>query len=313
MASATRSPVIDERHVPATSTPIEVAGVTIPRRGNAEVDIDGRRIALTNLERSLYPDVAFTKADSVAYHLSVAAPLLDALRERALTVGRFPGGVLGRGFAQTEIPGRPSWVRSVPIQLANGTTRRFTLVDERATLVWLVQMGAIELHTFLGLANDLARPTATLFDLDPTEPAGLLEAAEVALLVRQRLASVGIEAAAKTSGSAGIHVLAPAGQRTTFDETRALAVDIAAELAHERPDLVCTQMHGSARIGRVLIDTRQNSMRLTTIVPYSLRAARRPTVSTPVTWDELSAACERRDERSIVFTADEAARRIGSP
>jgi len=311
MAEAVRSPVLDRRLAPETTDAIEVAGITIPRVGNATIEIDGRELALTSLDRSLYPDARFTKADSIAYHVAVADLLLEALQDRALTVGRFPGGVDGRGFAQTEIPGRPPWVRTVPLALAKGPVKEFTLVDERATLAWLAQMGVIELHTFLGLAHDLEHPTDVLFDLDPGAPAGLLEAAEVALLLRDRLERMGLEARPKTSGSAGMHVLVPVAKGATYAETRALAAALAKELAEAHPGLVSDRIMGRAeRAGRVLVDARQNATRLTTVVAYSLRATRRPTVSTPVSWDEVRAAAAAGDASSLVFTAPDVVRRL---
>ena len=311
MAEATRSPVLDRRLEPRTTDAIEVAGLAIPRAGNVTIEIDGHELSLTSLDRALYPEARFTKADSIAYHLAVSDLLLHELRDRALTVGRFPGGVDGRGFAQTEIPGRPPWVRAVPLALAKGPVKAFTLVDERATLVWLAQMGVIELHTFLGRAHDLEHPTDVLFDLDPTPPAGLLEAADVALLLRERLGAMGLDARAKTSGSAGMHVLVSARPGATYAETRALAGGLAKELAEARPDLVSDRVMGRVeRAGRVLVDVRQNAMRLTTIVAYSLRAARLPTVSTPVSWDEIRLACEQRDPSLLVFTAADVVRRM---
>lgn len=278
----------------------------------SRIEIDGRAIAVTNLDRVIYPDAAFTKADAVAYYLAIADALLPELKDRAITVGRFPVGVQGRGFAQNEIPGKPEWVRTVPIALAKGAVKNFTLVDGRATLVWLAQMGVIELHTFLGTAHDLGHPTDVLFDLDPTPPAGLLEAADVALILFERLTAMALAPRVKTSGSLGMHVLVPTERGATYAETRAFAVEIAAELAAARPDLVSDRMERAARIGRVLVDARQNSMRLTTVVPYSLRASRRPTVSTPVTWDEVRYACAHRDASALVFTASDVVRRHAS-
>jgi bifunctional non-homologous end joining protein LigD len=310
MAEATTSPILDRRIVPATNEPLLAGGLRIPRDGNHELAIDGRRIALTNLDRRLYPDAAFTKADSIAYHLALANELLAVLKDRALTVGRFPGGVDGRGFAQSELPGRPAWVRTVPITLAKGGEKRFTLVDERATLVWLAQMGVIELHTFLGRAHDLEHPTDILFDLDPSAPAGLVEAADVALLLLDRLTRLGHAPRVKTSGSVGLHVLIPASPGSTHVETRAFAAQVASELAKERPELVSDRMERAARIGRVLVDVRQNAMRLTTVAAYSLRSTPRPTVSTPITWDEVRAACATRDASSLVFLASDVMRRV---
>lgn len=293
MSEATRAPVLDRRAGEA-GPPIEAAGVFVPRAGSATIDVDGRAVALTNLDRLLYPVAGFTKADLVAYALTAAPALLPALVDRALTVGRFPGGVDGRGFAQAEIPGRPAWVDAAPIALSSGEVRRFTIARDRATLAWLAQMGALELHSFLGLAHDLERPTHVVFDLDPGSPAGVLEAARVALLVAERLAARGLSCTAKTSGSVGIHVLAPAAG-ATYAETRALATAIASELAAARPDLVVAEMRRAARAGRVLVDARQNSARLTTVVPWSLRATPLPSVSTPVGWDELAGAARPED------------------
>lgn len=205
-------------------------------------------------------------------------------------------------------------MRTVPLALAKGPVKRFTMIEERATLAWLAQMGVIELHTFLGLAHDLEHPTAVLFDLDPTAPAGLLEAAAVALLVRRKLQRLGIGARAKTSGSAGMHVHSAAEAGATYAETRSLAAQIARELASEHPDLVSDRLDKSGRVGRILVDVRQNSMRLTTVAPYSLRATRRPHVSTPVTWSEVELACDRRDASKLIFAAPDVVRRVrGGP
>jgi bifunctional non-homologous end joining protein LigD len=303
LADATSRPVLDRRAPSGAGEPIRVAGIALPRAGEAELEVDGRRLFFTHLDRVLWPEVGFTKAEMIAYYLAVAGVLLPHLRDRPITVGRFPGGVDGRGFAQSEVPGRPSWIRAAAVALANGAVKRFTLVDERASLAWLAQMGAIELHTFLGTLPDLDRPTAVVFDLDPGEPAGLLEAADVALRLRARLADRGLSAWAKTSGSIGMHVLVPLEGEANYADSRALAQRVAAELASEAPQLVVERMALRERAGRVFIDTRQNARRLTTVVPYSLRSASRPTVSTPVTWAELETAAASRDAGGLVFDA----------
>jgi bifunctional non-homologous end joining protein LigD len=313
LAEATRTPQRDRRIVPATDEPIMVGDIVVPRTGDTTLHVDGRELRVTNLDRSLYPAAPFTKADSIAYHLAVAHLLLPVLRERPLTVGRFPGGVDARGFAQSEIPGRPSWVRAIPLVLVKGPTKEFTLVDERATLVWLVQMGVIELHTFLGRAGDLEHPTDIVFDLDPTAPAGLLEAADVALFLRERLVAEGFAPRVKTSGSIGMHVLAPARPGATYDETRALASRLAKELTVAHPELVTDRMERSARAGRVLLDARQNAQRLTTVVAYSLRSTPTPNVSTPLTWAEVERACGRRSRSDLVFSAHDVARERATP
>ncbi len=292
MAEATEKPLFDRR-APG-------------RARELTTTIDGRALAFTNLDRVLWPAAGFTKGDLVSYYLAVADVLLPHLADRALTVGRFPSGVDGRGFAQSEIPGRPAWIRAARIALAgNGAVKEFTIAEERAALAWLAQMGTIELHTFLGRASDLATPTAVLFDLDPSPPAGLAEAARVACILHEKLRGLGLVAFAKTSGSLGVHVVVPLNVPATHAETRAFAQRIAAELSAEHPALVSAQFARAGREGKVLVDARQNAERLTSVVPWSLRAADQPTVSTPVTWAELAT------DAPLVFTAAEAMKRAG--
>jgi bifunctional non-homologous end joining protein LigD len=315
MAEATTSPIYD-RHLARRSgdacEDLVVGDVAIPRRGDATIVVDERAIALTNLDRLLYPEASFTKADSIAYHLAMAPVLLAHLRDRALTVGRFPGGVDGRGFAQVEIPGRPAWIPTIRLMLAKGEEKAFTRVDQRATLVWLAQMGTIELHTFLGRATDLETPTQVVLDLDPTSPAGLLEAAQVALLLRDRLVGLGLAPLVKTSGSIGMHVVLPLADARGHAETRAFAQHLAKELAEAHPERVSDRLERAGRAGKVLVDARQNARRLTMVVPYSLRSTPRPNVSTPVTWEEIEKAVAGGDAASLVFEADQVVRRVAS-
>jgi bifunctional non-homologous end joining protein LigD len=310
MKEATRSPIYDRRLAPSSGEDIVVGDLAIPRRGDAPIVVDGHRLALTNLDRLLYPEAGFTKADVIAYYLSLAEVLLPHLRDRPLTVGRFPGGVDGRGFAQAEVPGRPAWMRTVPIMLAKGEERAFTLVEERATLAWLAQMGTIELHTFLGRGADLEHPTQVVFDLDPTAPAGLIEAAEVALRLHERLAKLELAPLVKTSGSVGMHVVVPLEAPAEHTHTRAFAQRVAKELADAHPETVSDRLLRAGREGKVLVDARQNAMRLTMVVPYSLRSTPRPRVSTPVTWSEVEAAVRRGDGDGLVFEASEMVDRV---
>lgn len=287
MSEATTRPILDRRSGAVAN--------------DAELEIDGRAIRFTNLDRVMWPETGFTKAELVAYYVAIAPALLPHLADRAITVGRFPGGVDGRGFAQAEVPGRPAWLRAIPLRLANGEEKAFTLIDDRAGLAWLAQMGTIELHTFLGHTRALAHPTAILFDLDPSAPAGLLEAAEAALALRARLDARGLSAIVKTSGSLGVHVSVPIDACATYDETRGLAREVARELANAEPSRITDRMPRAERAGRVLVDVRQNAERLTTVVPYSLRTTPRPSVSMPVTWDEIDQAVRARDPDRLVF------------
>lgn len=310
MAEATGLPMRDRRAPVAQLPALEVGGVRVPRAGDVEVVIDGRVLRLTNLDRVLWPETGFTKAELVAYFLAVADVMLRHLRDRPLTLGRFPGGVDGRGFAQTEAPGRPPWVRTVPLDLANGARKRFTVADDRATLVWLAQIGTVELHTFLGAWPEVDRPRAVVFDLDPPPSGGLLAAADVACALRDRLTGRGLAAFPKTSGSAGLHVLVPLAGAVTYAETRAFATSVAAEVCRAMPDRATVAMVRAARGGRVLIDVRQNARRLTMIAAYSLRATPRPTASVPVTWSEIDDALAVGDAARLVFPAATVVARI---
>ena len=252
------------------------------------LDLAGRRVELTTPERVLWPAARFTKRDLLDYYLRIAPVLLPHLRDRPLTLGRFPAGVEERGFAETECRGAPGWLRTEPIRLRNGEVRNYCVVEDQAGLAWLASRSVIELHPFLGGE----RPQAVAFDLDPGVPAGLVECAEVALLLRDRL---GQRAVVKTSGSVGLHVFVPT--TATYEETRAFARDVAEELTSARPDLAVSTTDRAAREGKVLVDWMQNARMRSTVAPYSLRAAPWPTVSTPVSWEEVErCAAERRPE-----------------
>lgn len=269
-----------------------------PAGGARTVDIDGRSITLTNLDRVLYPADGFTKSDLVDYWLAVADVILPHLADRPLTVGRFPGGVDGRGFAQAEVPGRPDWIATRELALLKGPVKRFTIVRERAALVWLAQMGTIELHAFPGLPEDLERTRRILFDLDPKPPADLVATARAALLVRDRLAHRSVSSWVKTSGSLGLHVVGDLGEPVSVKHARAIAEDVGRELSAQLASL------------SVVLDARQNSPRLTTVVAYSLRSTPRPLVSLPIDWSELAAAVAAVDPSRLVFSAADVVRRV---
>jgi bifunctional non-homologous end joining protein LigD len=240
--------------------------------GREEVrEVGGRRLVLTSLDKLVWPAAGFTKRDLVAYYESVAPALVPHLAGRPLTLGRFPDGIGGPGFAQTECRGRPDWMRTFPIRLRSGELRDYCLLDDLPSLLWVVNLGTIELHTFLGRAPELERPAGVLLDLDPREPAGVTECARVALELRGRLEERGLTAVAKTSGSLGLHVLVPLNAPHTYDETRAFARELAGRLDP----------------GPVAVDWAQNSERRTTAAPYSLRATDTPSVSAPLAWREV--------------------------
>jgi bifunctional non-homologous end joining protein LigD len=252
-----------------------------------EVDVDGRRLKLSNLDKVLYPEPGFTKGQTIDYYTRVAPAVLPHLRGRALTLKRYPNGVDGKYFYEKQKPSHaPDWVRSATIETGDRDID-FVLGDDLPTLVWLANLADLELHPSLALAGDPDRPTVLAFDLDPGEPAALPECREVALLLRDVLADLGLDCLAKTSGSKGMQVYVPLNTSVTYDDTKPFAQALAQLLEKQNPKLVVSSMKKSLRAGKVFIDWSQNSRHKTTVAVYSLRARARPTVSTPVTWDEV--------------------------
>jgi bifunctional non-homologous end joining protein LigD len=255
-------------------------------------------VAFTNLDRVLWPQAGWTKRDLVEYYRAAAPALLPHLADRHLTLWRFPEGVHRRGFWQNECRGAPEWMRTAEIR-----GQRFCVVDSVDSLLWLANLSTVELHPFLATVREPERPTALVFDLDPGPTADVLDCRDVALRLRDRL---GLELHVKTSGSVGLHLAAPVAD-TTFDETKALARGLAEELAAEDPTHVLATARRAHRRGRVFVDWLQNDATRSTVAPYSLRGTPFPTVSTPVTWDELEAA--RRPEE-LTFLARDALGRL---
>ena len=260
-------------------------------------------VELTNLDRVLFPAAGFTKGDLVDYYERVAPVLLPHLAGRPLTLGRFPAGIDARGFATTECRGRPDWMRTAPVRLRSGEVRNHCVVEDLPSLLWVANLGSIELHAF---------PTGLVIDLDPGPGTGLLDCARVALQLRQLLAAEGVEAFAKTTGSLGLHVHAP----LEVERAASLARSVAGRLARESPKTVTDRRDPTARRGRVLVDWLQSNPRVLTIVPYSLRATDTPRVAAPVTWDELESVLEDQRSEALHFTPPqvlERAGRLGDP
>jgi bifunctional non-homologous end joining protein LigD len=269
-----------------------------------EVEVEGRRLSLSNLDKVMYPAVGFTKGQLIDYYTRIAPHLLPHLRGRPLTLKRYPDGADGQFFYEKQCPShRPEWVPTAAIPTGSRTID-FCLADDLPTLVWLANLADLELHTSLSLAAEIKRPTTMVFDLDPGAPAGLAECAEVALALRELLERLSLRAFAKTSGSKGMQVYVPLNTDVTYDDTKPLAHAIARHLEGERPKLVVSSQRKSLRGGKVLIDWSQNDEHKTTVCVYSLRAGERPTASTPFDWDELE------DPGSLVFDADDVLARV---
>jgi bifunctional non-homologous end joining protein LigD len=252
-------------------------------------------VELTSLEKVLWRRTGFTKGEMIEYYRAAAPALVPHLAWRPVTLGRFPDGVEGPGFAQNECRGRPDWLQTVEIQLRSGEIRRYCLVNDLPSLLWVANLGTIELHPYLRRAGRLDQPTAMVLDLDPTPPATFGDCCRVALAARRLLEGEGLISVAKTSGAAGLHVFVPLNSEGTFAATKSFARVLAERLAAAAPALVATRMTRSGRAGKVLVDWLQNDPMRSTVAPYSLRAMPWPSVSTPVSWQEVEAAA-RHDE-----------------
>ena len=254
-----------------------------------ELAVDGRAIRLTHPERVVWPARGTTKGELVDYLLAIAPVLLPYVRDRATMLWRFPEGVDGPGWFQAQCRSRPPWVRTHAIVGSRGDTLDYCVIEERATLAWLANLGTIELHPHNWRVDRPAEPTTIVFDLDPGPPAGLVEAAQVAIEVRDRLVASGLRPVVKTSGALGLHVAAGVAGGS-FAETKTFARDVAESLAAERPASVIARSTRSARAGRVYIDWIQNDRNRQLVAPYSPRATPVPMVSTPLAWSEVEAA-----------------------
>jgi bifunctional non-homologous end joining protein LigD len=270
------------------------------------VRVEGRELSLSNLDKELWPGTGFTKGDMIDYYARIAPVMLPHLTGRPITLRRFPNGVDGGSFFEKNCPShRPGWVETQPMGDVN-----YCLVEEPATLVWLANLAAIELHPTLARAPELERPTAVVFDLDPGPPAGVLTCARVALLLCRTLETLGLRSWVKTSGSKGLQVYAPLNADVTYDQTKPWSAALARLLERAHPDLVVSSQEKSIRRGKVLIDWSQNTASKTTVSVYSLRARPRPTASTPVAWDEVDDALAAGDAERLVFEAGETLARV---
>ena len=272
---------------------------------DSAVDIQGRHLKLSNLEKVLYPAAGFTKKDVIDYYVRVAPAIIPHLAGRALTRKRYPDGVDGEPFFEKNAPAhRPDWVKTVPIWSGrNRRTIHYVLADDLATLVWLANLAALELHPSLALAKDVTCPTEMVFDLDPGPPADIVQCCQVGLWLREIFEHFGLRSFPKTSGSKGLQIYVPLNTSTTYDATKLFAHALAQLLEHDHPELVLSEMSKQARTGKVFVDWSQNDEHKTTIAVYSLRARERPTVSTPVSWEEVERALKKKDARLLVFEA----------
>jgi len=277
------------------------------------LEVNGRKVQVSNLEKVLYPEAGFTKGQVIDFYVQIAAVILPHLKDRPVTLKRYPNGIAAKYFYEKNKPrSTPPWVATFPVpRRAGGPDIRYILINDLPTLVWCANLANLEIHPFLHRAPDIDQPTAMVFDLDPGDNADILDCGRVAFLLKDLLAPWKLELFPKVSGSRGIQVYMPLNTKVTYHVVRPLAKSIAEHLEREHPGLVVAEMAKISRAGKVFIDWSQNSDFKTTVCVYSLRARRpSPFVSMPVTWEELHRALSNQDRSSLDFPPGAALERI---
>ena len=278
----------------------------------AELVVEGKKLSVSNLDKVLYPKVGFTKGQVIDYYVRIAPVLLPHLEDRPLTMKRYPNGVGAEFFYEKNCPShRPKWVKTAKVwSEGNNRMMNYCLAQDLPTLVWAANLADLELHTSLAKKKDVARPTIMVFDLDPGAPADIVQCCQVGLRLRDLLGGMGLESFAKTSGSKGLQVYVPLNTPVAFDQTKDLSRALAQLLEREHGNLVTSNMSKAARKGKVFVDWSQNDEHKTTICVYSLRAKEEPTVSTPVTWDEVANCLKKKKADLLKFRSDKALERV---
>jgi bifunctional non-homologous end joining protein LigD len=270
--------------------------------------IGGRRLQLSNLDKVFYPEVGFTKAQVIDYYLQIAPALLPHLEDRPISLKRYPDGVTGSYFYEKQCPPyRPDWIRTAPV-MSKRRRIDYCIINNLPALVWAANLADLELHTFLHRAPEIERPTMLVFDLDPGEGTDIIACCQVGRWLQKILESLAIECFPKTSGSKGLQLYAPLNTPTNYHETKAFAQAVAERVESEHPKQVVSKMQKHLRVGKVFVDWSQNDPYKTTVCVYSLRAKNRPTVSTPLTWNEVATAL--RKGASLVFESDDVLVRV---
>jgi bifunctional non-homologous end joining protein LigD len=278
----------------------------------AELIVEDRKIQVSNLDKVLYPKVGFTKGQVIDYYIRIAPVLLPHLKDRPLTMKRYPDGVEGEFFYEKNCPShRPKWVQTAKVwSESNDRMMNYCLAQDLPTLVWAANLADLELHTSLSRKDKIKRPTMMVFDLDPGLPADIVQCCQVGLWLRDLLGKMKLKSFAKTSGSKGLQVYVPLNTAVTYDQTKDLSRALAQHLEGEHGDLVTSNMSKSVRKGKVFVDWSQNDEHKTTICVYSLRAKEEPTVSTPVTWDEVANCLKKKKADLLKFRSDKVITRV---
>ena len=279
----------------------------------AQLVVEGKKLSVSNLNKVLYPKAGFTKGQVIDYYIRIAPVLLPHLRDRPLTMKRYPNGVDAQFFYEKNCPShRPNWVKTAKVwSHGNNRMMDYCLAQDLPTLVWAANLADLELHTSLARKKDVARPTMMVFDLDPGPPADIVQCCQVGIWLRELLGEMKLKSFAKTSGSKGLQVYVPLNTSgVTFDDTKALSRALAEHLEREPSNLVVSKMLKALRKGKVLVDWSQNDEHKTTVCVYSLRAKEEPTVSTPVTWNEVETCLKKKKAGLLKFRSDQTLARV---
>jgi bifunctional non-homologous end joining protein LigD len=278
----------------------------------SEVEIQGKKVSLSNLDKVMYPAVGFTKAQVIDYYVRIAPVLLPHLKGRPLTLKRYPNGVNGMHFYEKNCPEhRPEWLKTAPIwSPGNNKWMDYCLMQDLPSLVWAANLADLELHTSLSLGKEILRPTMLVFDLDPGAPADIVQCCQVAFWLKEVFDGFKLQSFPKTSGSKGLQVYIPLNTPVTYEETKPFAHELARVLERQHPGSVVSEMKKVLRTGKVFVDWSQNDDYKTTVCVYSLRAKERPMVSTPVTWDEVKKCLNKKDAQLLAFDSEAALKRV---
>jgi bifunctional non-homologous end joining protein LigD len=278
----------------------------------AELVVKGRKLSVSNLDKVLYPKVGFTKGQVIDYYIKIAPVLLPHLQDRPLTMKRYPNGVDKQFFYEKNCPShRPKWVKTAKVwSEGNNRMMDYCLAQDLPTLVWAANLADLELHTSLAKKKDVAQPTMMVFDLDPGAPAGIVQCCQVGIWLRDLLAAMKLKSWAKTSGSKGLQVYVPLNTPATFDQTKDLSRALAQLLEREHPDKVTSNMSKALRKNKIFVDWSQNDEHKTTVCVYSLRAKEEPTVSTPVTWEEVENCLKKEKPDLLKFRCEKTVERV---
>ena len=276
------------------------------------VEIGGRQLKLTNLDKVFYPATGFTKGQVIDYYARIAPVLVPHLAGKPLTLKRYPNGVNQPPFFEKNATKhRPEWVKTVPIW-SEGNQRdvNYILANDLATLVWVANLASIELHPSLSLATDIECPRSLVFDLDPGPPANIVQCCQVAVWLRAIFDHFKLQSFPKTSGSKGMQIYVPLNTKTSYDETKPFAHALARLLEDQHRELVVSEMKKAIRTNKIFVDWSQNDEHKTTVSVYSLRARERPTVSTPITWDEVEHTLKKKNAGLLVFESRQTLDRV---